>query len=541
MAAMHEHDDVMAAFTTLLDPDLDELPLEPLLPGDRDSTPLNPSEGRPVPVPKNKILRLPEGATRILSHWLLARWNNPYPSPAEKRDLSHRTGLTISQISNWLANARRRKIKPQLQTPADASAAAQTHNIPGWKDMSPFDRWRNSPPEAEAVPATAIVNACATSLPLSSSVSTNGSDIPVFDTDPAFSVYSFNAASSTGSESSGSSVPSTGSFNRFHSRGPQRRRRQKRIMNLDTKALKEADNRPYQCTFCTDTFKTKYDWTRHEKSLHLSLEKWVCSPFSPTFFEESGRPYCSFCGVHSQSAAHTECHRLSECAEKPATARTFYRKDHMVQHLRVVHGVNKILPSMDTWKTQTDHVRSRCGFCDERFERWSARNEHLAVHFRAGAQMKDWQGDHALDDPTVAAMVENAMPPYLIGVEANELAPFSASRLAEQQRQQHRMGPECFDAMTAALGSFVKQCRWSGVDVTDEMLQREARRIVFGGDEDDSWNQTAADNPQWLHMFKKAHGLCSEAGAGSTDIEAGRLMHIEDLRAEMFEMSEYGC
>lgn len=96
MAAMHEHDDIMAAFTTLLDPDLDELPSEPLLPGDRNSTPLNPSEGRPVPVPKNKTLRLPEGATRILSHWLLARWNNPYPSPAEKRDLSHRTGLTIS-------------------------------------------------------------------------------------------------------------------------------------------------------------------------------------------------------------------------------------------------------------------------------------------------------------------------------------------------------------------------------------------------------------------------------------------------------------
>lgn len=34
------------------------------------------------------------------------------------------------------------------------------------------------------------------------------------------------------------------------------------------------DARRYQCTFCTDTFKTKYDWRRHEITLHLSLEQW---------------------------------------------------------------------------------------------------------------------------------------------------------------------------------------------------------------------------------------------------------------------------
>lgn len=45
----------------------------------------------------------------------------------------------------------------------------------------------------------------------------------------------------------------------------------------------------------------------------------------------------------------------------------------------------------------------------------------------------------------------------------------------------------------------------SGVTLTDEMLQSQARRILY--ESDDAWNQTAADNPEWLDLFKKAHGL----------------------------------
>jgi hypothetical protein len=41
------------------------------------------------------------------------------------------------------------------------------------------------------------------------------------------------------------------------------------------------------------------------------------------------------------------------------------------------------------------------------------------------------------------------------------------------------------------------------------LLQREARRILY--DSDDPWNQTAADNPEWLALFKKAHGLDNAA------------------------------
>jgi hypothetical protein len=38
------------------------------------------------------------------------------------------------------------------------------------------------------------------------------------------------------------------------------------------------------------------------------------------------------------------------------------------------------------------------------------------------------------------------------------------------------------------------------------MLQKEARIILYG-EPDDPWHQTAADNPEWLNLFKKAHGI----------------------------------
>ena len=39
-----------------------------------------------------------------------------------------------------------------------------------------------------------------------------------------------------------------------------------------------------------------------------------------------------------------------------------------------------------------------------------------------------------------------------------------------------------------------------GITVTDETVRREARLYVFG--DDDAWNQTPADNKEWLRLFK---------------------------------------
>ncbi|PTU24243.1 hypothetical protein P175DRAFT_0505924 [Aspergillus ochraceoroseus IBT 24754] len=62
--------------------------------------------------PKNKRRRgnLPKPVTDILRAWFHEHLDHPYPSEEDKQMFMTRTGLTISQISNWFINARRRQL-----------------------------------------------------------------------------------------------------------------------------------------------------------------------------------------------------------------------------------------------------------------------------------------------------------------------------------------------------------------------------------------------------------------------------------------------
>lgn len=84
---------------------------------------------------------------------------------------------------------------------------------------------------------------------------------------------------------------------------------------------------------------------------------------------------------------------------------------------------------METWKAEVQNIRSRCGFCDMKFDNWKDRADHLTKEFRNGATMKDWKGCRGLD-PHVAAYVTSAMPPYLIANESLSPVPFSATNAA---------------------------------------------------------------------------------------------------------------
>ena len=79
----------------------------------------------------------------------------------------------------------------------------------------------------------------------------------------------------------------------------------------------------------------------------------------------------------------------------------------------------------------------------------------------------------------------------------------------------------CWEILTLRLGRFAQQQIEQNGSVPDELLQRQARRILYG--DDDPWNQTAADNPEWLALFKRAHGV--EAAAPGFD----RRDALEDL------------
>ncbi|KAF2436616.1 hypothetical protein EJ08DRAFT_567024, partial [Tothia fuscella] len=374
-----------------------------------------------------------------------------------------------------------------------------------WDIMNPLERWQHSPPENEPAPLTAIKRAVATTSPAESSGSSLSSATGNRDTllsSGSLSNLSLGSSMSHGSRNSHGSLGS---------RGKDRRRRRRTAAN-PSKTLKVQELRPFQCTFCTDRFRTKYDWSRHEKSLHLSLEKWICAPIGPVVVQSDGVRKCVYCSELNPSEEHSETHNHRQCEDKGIDARTFYRKDHLRQHLRLVHGCT-MTPAMEFWKSEATYIKSRCGFCKQHFDKWQDRIDHLAKHFKAGAQMKDWKGCRGLD-PAVAANVTNAMPPYLIGNEALSPVPFSASNESSWQQagrgtysptQNNLAAITCWEILTVRLAQYVQEQITLGILPTDEDLQRQARQILY--EDDDSWNQTAADNLEWLELFKKAHGL----------------------------------
>lgn len=88
----------------------------------------------------------------------------------------------------------------------------------------------------------------------------------------------------------------------------------------------------------------------------------------------------------------------------------------------------------------------------------------------------------------------------------------------------------CWEILTVRLGRFVREQMQAGLYPTDELIQQEARRILY--ESDDNWNQTAADNPEWLDLFKKAHGL----GEVPPNTEEQSYM-IEDLGAGLGDLN----
>ncbi|SPO02435.1 uncharacterized protein DNG_05108 [Cephalotrichum gorgonifer] len=466
-------------------------------------------------------VRHARSAISVLKEWYAAHREWPYPSTHEKESLSYETGMMTRQVSQWFVNTRRRsggKAPPPTESPlllVEASEAA-LHQLSSsapaefnWDSMTPLERWRNSPPEDEPAPLHAISQAsenaaltglldagrgCESSSPRSFGLGSSDSS------SASSSAYSYGSAFSSELPSLCQDLPRRKS-KKWHR--PFRRR------TLGGLAQGPTNARPYQCTFCTDTFKTRYDWTRHEATLHLVLEKWTCLPFGPRHVDpqDEGSVSCALCGAADPSESHIASHRAENCTVKPLAARTYFRKDHLRQHLRVAHGVHALPPAAEAWRTKVTRIRCRCGFCGEAFTSWPERNAHLAEHFRDGARMKDWNGCRGLD-PAVALLVENAIPPYLIDAEANDPEPFSASRGNAKKTcpaDGTRAPPTAFEALTERLGEFVQAQRRRGEVVTDEELRRRARLILY--DDEDPWNQTPADNAQWLEMFKSGYGL----------------------------------
>jgi hypothetical protein len=375
--------------------------------------------------------RFSRESVRILKNWLSTHTRHPYPSDEEKEMLQRQTGLNKTQITNWLANARRRgKILPprsvsphvrNLSGPIDIPARRGTPALESMRRMDPLQRWVDSPPENEPASVSAIARAVASNAgsssglnsPFSYNFTDDGSNKSLCNQSSTSSLGTSH--SSGGSFASAYSYTSRNSLGSFGSFGRGRRRRRRRAPKREAEAQTNLNVvlKTYQCTFCTETFRTKHDWQRHEKSLHLSLERWVCAPDGPKALNpENNKICCIFCGEVEPDDAHIEAHNHSGCQERTLEERTFYRKDHLNQHLRLVHDVKFMDWSMKSWKVATPEIRSRCGFCGIVMDTWTIRVDHLAEHFKTGKTMAEWKGDWGFDAP-VLDMVENSIPPCM--------------------------------------------------------------------------------------------------------------------------------
>lgn len=374
-------------------------------------------------------------ALKVLKGWLREHEKHPYPSPNDVSRLSAQTGLENQQILNWYANVRRRTKIRHIPRPTSPSLSVlKAHELPAgtcefmsppqtipqgpsqlsFRHMNPMQRWQNSPPEHEPSEAADILAA------VRSLTHENGCDDQ--GTSSSYSEGFTPSVTSTvrSNSSTGSSVASAYSYasrSPRHSidllavQKPKRRRRKvTRRGQLGSGHGLSTPSRTYQCTFCAETFSTKHNWQRHEKSLHISLEGWKCSPDGPIAYDANHIAICVYCGTVSPNLAHIAAHDYEECEKRKLEERIFYRKDHLQQHLTLVHNATFQKATMEQWKEPSLCIRSRCGFCSLEMSTWDERVDHIAEHFKTGKTMADWEGGWGFE-PHVADKVESAIPP----------------------------------------------------------------------------------------------------------------------------------
>ncbi|KAL4938595.1 hypothetical protein BDV06DRAFT_231647 [Aspergillus oleicola] len=473
--------------------------------------------------------RLSKDAVTVLRTWLNRHRHYPYPTQEEREQLHRETGLSNAQISNWFSNTRRRKL-------AKRASVAQTNAV-DISQQTPLERWKNSPPQCEAAAATDIVRALeampswkddmSSSVPSQQECSSHSSSASFIVGAPSLSTF-------THSQSSGSEI-SPADFQRRIQRPPTpmpsgrpRRRRRKLPRFRNAQGNRKSDKpQQYQCTFCTDSFRTKYDWARHEKSLHLPVDRWPCAPRGGLVCDDDGVTICVFCQCQGADDDHLNQHDYLACREKPSEQRTFDRKDHLRQHLKLIHGVYYHF-TMDEWhESRASMVSSRCGFCDATFSSWTDRVDHVAGHFKDGTDMVHWKGDWGFD-AEIQRMVKNAMPPYLLSHERHTMDPWKSSALWGATDSEEVVDsfikadedvPNAFNRYTSLHEQLVAYIRGEmahGICPSDKMLQQRARQISYG--HDDPWDQTYADyDPLWLASVKHAAGLGPLGGLDGHD------------------------
>lgn len=281
--------------------------------------------------------------TQVLRDWFTANMGHPYPTGQGKSALADKAGLSRTQVVNWFSNARRRHRPPP--PPVDDGTTTPRRlwplSAPG---MTPFERWRHAQPdngivldpamqEAPDAGSSKTAGSLAAAVPLEPSTSSIATLLAL----PAhyFSLSSMHSHRALDGGAALSAL-SGRNINHYLSRGGLRG------------YPRSPRDENFFCRFCSRAFTRKYDWLRHERSIHIpGAVSWICAapvaPGQPLVLWRHGQdqPECIFCGRPSPSKEHFLSHEFEACAARAIQDRSFVRKDHMWQHLYKFHGCRK--------------------------------------------------------------------------------------------------------------------------------------------------------------------------------------------------------
>jgi hypothetical protein len=374
-------------------------------------------------------MRLSRDARIILDRWFEENRNDPYVEKREAQQLAAVTGLTVRQVRTYFANSRARKLpasrvdssSPEfVRSTGHSSDSTGPERHPSKRrrrltlqppttsssdQQSPMERFLSSSPEDEGIDEGIVRDAAAR-------VNSNFNERPTLTPKKPKSVKTNLTIDTTGKSSTSNSSSSCPSIDTARHRGPRRGRRRQPFAGLPhLKTVMRAVRDPkkmFQCTFCSKDFIHKYDWRRHEESVHFPQEEWVCMPDDrATVSSPNGTRYCPFCSLENPDADHSESHNCAACLESPRHQRVFTRKDKLLQHIGQVHKPSTLSSYISGWRRPVQRkVMFRCGICGVDIASWPERMDHISGHFTAGQDMRFWRGEpgqiHAADEAATA-------------------------------------------------------------------------------------------------------------------------------------------
>ncbi|KAF2875719.1 hypothetical protein BDV95DRAFT_484994 [Massariosphaeria phaeospora] len=377
---------------------------------------------------KGPQTRIPLEARQMLEEEFAT---NPYPCNWELDIIAHQANLEVKKVRNWFNNQRARKKPCEIPEGRNGLANADSRSLASRlsrESLEAIDKEADEVPQAPQPPlakylAQSYYEEAATYSDIQAAMD-HGS--PSDRSDSFLESWSGTKAGRSGSvvtslTSSDGTAPTaytiSSSGSNISSFGRDRRRGRRRmawraspytrpiVSGLNDAGVPQKDL-PFFCTFCPRAFKTKYEWIRHEDSVHALRTTWICCDTKNIPLQS-----CPFCGLMHPSEQHLTTHKYQQCRNKPESQRTFYRRDHFVQHLHHVHFANVKHPSARLgcqarlmaseghhfgckdlalhWRRfgapiKSDDPMLHCGFCGKRSKDWSERCDHVAEHLVTG-------------------------------------------------------------------------------------------------------------------------------------------------------------